>query len=195
MDRSQNTLAVIFTTVALTYSHVGKALRMAGWAVRSVDRDDADAIAGASMMVVDGQDQPPLSPGNRIVAVIIEGGLVPSFPVDLVIDANQGIGPITEIFSQWLPPDVEILERVEAMLGREGLWPVVQGLRAELQRAVDGADGVDAHKMAGLAGTLGFAAVSASWQAVDQGTGDAATARRDSRTALVVIDRWLAEAP
>lgn len=195
MERSQNTLAVIFMTVALTYPHVGKALRMAGWAVREVDRDDADAIASASMMVVDGQDQPPLSPGNRIVAAIVEGSLVPSFPADLVIDAGQDIGPITEVFSQWLPPDVERLARMEAMLGREGLVPVVQGLRAELQRAVDGGDGVDAHKMAGLAGTLGFAAVSASWQAVDQGTGDAATARRDSRTALVVIDRWLAEAP
>jgi hypothetical protein len=195
MERSQNTLAVIFMTVALTYPHVGKALRMAGWAVREVDRDDADASASASMLVVDGQGRPPLSPGNRIVAAIVDSGTAPSFPADLVIDAGQGLGPISEIFSQWLPPDVERLERMEAMLGREGLVPVVQGLRAELQRAIDGADGVDAHKMAGLAGTLGFAVASASWQAVDRGAGDAATALRDSRTALVMIDRWLAAAP
>ncbi len=165
---------------------------MAGWAVREVDQDDVDAVASAMMIVVDGQGQPPLFPGSRIVAAIVEGGAAPSFPTDLVVDADQDIGPIAEIFSRWLPPDGERLARMEVMLGREGLLPVVQGLRAELQRAVDGADGVDAHKMAGLAGTLGFAAASASWQAVDQETGDAATARRDSRTALVVIDRWLA---
>jgi hypothetical protein len=147
------------------------------------------------MMVVDGQGQSPLFPGNRIVAAIVEGGLVPSFPVDLVIDAGQGIGPIADIFSRWLPPDGERLARMEALLGREGLLPVVQGLRAELQRSIDGADDVDAHKMAGLAGTLGFAAASASWQAVDQGMGEYAAALRDSRTALVVIDRWLVEAP
>lgn len=78
-----------------------------------------------------------------------------------------------------------------ALFGRDALLPVVEGLRTELQQALDRPDAADAHRIAGLAGTLGFAAASASWQAVDQGGEDRATALNDSRVALIAIDRWL----
>ncbi len=77
------------------------------------------------------------------------------------------------------------------LFGRDGLRPVVEGLRTELQQALDRPEAADAHRIAGLAGTLGFAAVSTSWQAIDQGGKDKTSALRDSRTALTAINGWL----
>lgn len=86
---------------------------------------------------------------------------------------------------------VEGLTRMAALFGRDALLPVVEGLRHELQQALDRPEVADAHRIAGLAGTLGFAVASAAWQAVDQGGGDIGTALRHSRTALIAIDGWL----
>lgn len=86
---------------------------------------------------------------------------------------------------------LDALTRMAALFGREALLPVVEGLLHELQRALDEPETADAHRIAGLAGTLGFAAASASWQAVDQGSEDKAAALRASRTALTAIDDWL----
>lgn len=83
------------------------------------------------------------------------------------------------------------LTRMAALFGRDALMPIVAGLRTELQQAIDRPDAADAHRIAGLAGTLGFAWVSASWQAVDQGGDDRAAALRDSRMALIALERWL----
>lgn len=85
----------------------------------------------------------------------------------------------------------EGLTRMATLFGRDGLRPVVEGLRAELQQALDRPEAADAHRIAGLAGTLGFTAVSASWQAADRGGENRTAALRDSRTALIAIDGWL----
>jgi hypothetical protein len=86
---------------------------------------------------------------------------------------------------------IEGLTRMATLFGRGELMPVVEGLQAELRQALDRPEAADAHRIAGLAGTLGFADASASWQAVDQGSNDVETALRDSRTALIAIDDWL----
>lgn len=83
------------------------------------------------------------------------------------------------------------LARIATLLGRDGLRPVVEGLQAELRQALDRPEEADAHRIAGLAGTLGFADVSCRWQAVDQGGADVAAALHVSRIALVAIDGWL----
>lgn len=83
------------------------------------------------------------------------------------------------------------LTRMAALFGRDALLPVVEGLRHELRQALVMPGAADAHRIAGLAGTLGFAAVSASWQAVDQGSEDRAAALSESRTALTAINDWL----
>lgn len=83
------------------------------------------------------------------------------------------------------------LTRMAALFGRDALLPVIEGLRAELQQALDRPAAADAHRIAGLAGTLGFADASNSWQAVDQGGVDVEAALRDSRIALSAIDGWL----
>lgn len=88
----------------------------------------------------------------------------------------------------------ESLTRMAALFGRDALLPVVDGLRSELQQALVRPDTADAHRIAGLAGSLGFAAASASWQAVDQGGADRSAALRDSRTALITIEGWLRQA-
>jgi len=194
MDGSQNTLAVIIMSVALTCPHIGEALRIAGWDLREGTRDDADAVAAASMIVVDGPPEASPLRHDPIVAAVMKGGRMPPFPVDLVVDPGQDVDALAAMFSQWLVPDTASLTRMATMFGRDGLLPVVQGLRAELELAIGGAEGHSAHRIAGLAGTLGFTAASASWQAVDQGIGEQAAALRDSRTAMIAIDRWLAEA-
>lgn len=86
------------------------------------------------------------------------------------------------------------LTRMAALFGRDALLPVVEGLRHELQQALDRPEAADAHRIAGLAGTLGFAAASAKWQAVDGGGSDVDVALPDSRTALMAIDGWLRQA-
>lgn len=194
MDGSQNTLAVINMSVALTYPHIGEAVRAAGWDLRAVTGDDDDAVAAASMIVMDGTDQPISSRHDAIVAAVMENAGTPSFPVDLIVDPGLDVGALAAMFSQWRVPDMASLTRMATMLGRDGLMPVVRGLRAELEQAIGGAGGHSAHRIAGLAGTLGFTAAGAAWQAVDLGTGERTAALRDSRTAMVAIDRWLAEA-
>ncbi|WP_311268963.1 hypothetical protein [Sphingobium sp. WCS2017Hpa-17] len=89
------------------------------------------------------------------------------------------------------PFAAKALTRMAALFGRAALLPVVQGLEAELHQAIDQPDTANAHRIAGLAGTLGFVDASASWQAVDQSGGDIDIALRDSRIALVAIDGWL----
>lgn len=192
MDGSQNTLAVISVAASLTYVHVGAAMRLAGWEVLEASCDDGDAVAAASMIVVDGMGEVASLRRDHIVAAVMEGGRTPSFPVDLVVDPDQGVERLAAIFSQWLPPGTASLARMATMFGRDGLLPVVEGLRAELEMAIEGAEGHSAHRIAGLTGTLGFTVASESWQAVDLGTGGLAAALRDSRTALIAIDRWLA---
>ncbi|WP_088182250.1 hypothetical protein [Sphingobium sp. Z007] len=160
--------------------------------MREVQPDDAKALAEASLLVLKAGTPLPTVRRDPIVAIVGDGAEDRAHPADLRVDPDEPVEQMVAQFRLWLPPDGERLVRMEAMFGREALMPLVQGLRVALQQAIARADQADAHKMAGLAGTLGFAAASASWQAVDQGTGDRAAALRDSRTALVAINRWLA---
>ena len=193
MSQPQSTLAVIFVATALTYPNIGEALQRAGWEVRAVEQDDGSAMAAAHMLVVEGCTDLPSSRPDQLLAAVVDGAKDTGCAADLRIDPSQPIAQMAEEFRLWLPPDMSSLARMEALFGRDALLPVVQGLRAELDQTVAGTTVPDAHRMAGLAGTLGFAAASESWQAMDRGTGDQAAALRDSRTTLIAIDRWLAE--
>jgi hypothetical protein len=193
MSQPQSTLAVIFVATALTYPNIGKALQRAGWEVRAVEQNDGSAMAAAHMLVVEECTNLPSSRPDQLLAAVVDGAEDVACAADLRIDPSQPIAQMAEEFRLWLPPDMSSLARMEALFGRHALLPVVQGLHAELAQAVAGTTMPDAHKLAGLAGTLGFATASASWQAVDRGTGEQAAALRDSRTALIAIDRWLAE--
>lgn len=161
--------------------------------MQEIQPDDANALAAASLLILEAGTPLPTLRLDQIVAIVGDGTEDRADPADLRVDPDQPVEQMVAQFRRWLPPDGERLVRMEAMFGREGLMPLVQGLRLALQEAIASDVQTDAHKMAGLVGTLGFAAASASWQAVDQGRGDLAAALRDSRAALVTIDRWLGD--
>ena len=77
--------------------------------------------------------------------------------------------------------------RLAAIFGEEPIARALLGLREQLAAACAGAD--VAHRIAGAAGTLGFAAASAAWMAVADG--DAAAlphARHQARLAILAIN-------
>lgn len=83
--------------------------------------------------------------------------------------------------------------RLEELFGAEALAGLLRGFRDELTQALAALDGGDAparsHRIAGIAGTLGFPQVSDSWLAVSEGDRRALPrARRDALRALAMLD-------
>lgn len=83
---------------------------------------------------------------------------------------------------------------LSAIFGAHEIAPLVARFRAQLAEALADDDGeaprrARAHKIAGVAGTLGFAEVSRTWLAVSEGDGSAwGDARQAARRALAAID-------
>jgi hypothetical protein len=89
------------------------------------------------------------------------------------------------------------LDRLAAAFGAEPVRDLTERFAAMLDEAllllVDGRGAVIAHRVAGLAGTLGFAAASRAWLALVEGDGNAGgAATQESRRALVTIAHWRA---
>lgn len=108
-----------------------------------------------------------------------------------VISASLSLVQLTLLFKQWLPPDIGSLRRMESVLGRAEITPIVRGLRDTLHAALESVDMIDAHNLAGLSGTLGFTALSESWRAVDTGDAPCDAALAPTRAALLAIESWL----
>lgn len=90
--------------------------------------------------------------------------------------------------------------RLTTLFGEDELRKLIAGLRDQLAIAVQDLDQTIvpdmSHRIAGVAGTLGFAAVSASWLALSEGDESAReAARRDARLAIAAIDRSGVVAP
>lgn len=84
--------------------------------------------------------------------------------------------------------------QLAASFGADQVAGLVAGLREQLASAVDELDSVAiptvAHRIAGLAGTLGFTEVSATWLALSEGDESVRDrARREARLAIAAIDR------
>lgn len=84
--------------------------------------------------------------------------------------------------------------RLAGIFAEDELRRLIAGLREQLASAIDEMDAVAipgvAHRIAGLAGTLGFASVSASWLALSEGDESMRDqARREGRLAIAAIDR------
>lgn len=96
----------------------------------------------------------------------------------------------------WGPADAADFHRVVHAFGADAIRPVARGLSEELQRAIAEFDANvfdRAHRIAGLAGTMGFARVSTAWNALSLGNmAEAPGARREARLAVATIERWLA---
>jgi hypothetical protein len=116
---------------------------------------------------------------------------------DESISTAQSTDLIAAQIDRWRPtPDAPKFAEVARGFGGAALRPIAQGLSTQLQQAVaalDQADFSQSHRIAGLAGTLGFKRASRAWLAIDEGDlSDLPAARREARLATVAIERWLA---
>jgi hypothetical protein len=130
----------------------------------------------------------------RLALVTAAGA--PMSASDLTIAADVSDEQLAAIFTEWRPPErLDALDRIANTLGVAAVAPIVSGLRGELGNAVaelDAGRSETAHRIAGLAGTLGFHSVSTVWNALSHGdTALASIARREARVAMAAIDRWL----
>ncbi|MFZ2997612.1 hypothetical protein [Sphingobium sp.] len=115
---------------------------------------------------------------------------------DAILPFPASPASIDSHVAAWLPQDD--MARARALAERFGaaqIMPMVDRLRGELETALAsldrGEDAGHAHRIAGVAGTLGFAAVSESWLILsEQGGKDAQKeARRTARIAIAEISR------
>lgn len=103
-------------------------------------------------------------------------------------------GMLTAAIAPWTPNGVMAgVERLAQVFGADEIGGLVTRFRHQLAEAVAGlADDTDratAHRIAGLAGTLGFDRVGQSWLALSEGDDSVrGIARRDARAALCQID-------
>lgn len=99
---------------------------------------------------------------------------------------------------RWRPDgQLETAEQLAVTFGAEEIERLVRNFRDQLVDALDDLDGekpeFGAHRIAGVAGTLGFADVSESWLRVSEGDLAAREdARRHARLAISEIDRKFA---
>lgn len=93
----------------------------------------------------------------------------------------------------WRPSDMPPpLAKLAAIFGAAGIATLLHGFRGQLEEALavdDAQPYPGAHRLAGIAGTLGFPEISRQWLAVSEGDGTAsAEARISARKALAEID-------
>jgi len=112
-----------------------------------------------------------------------------TLPLDVLPDTLE------LLVDDWMPPDpLAGARRLEAQFGQDKIAALVERLRGELAEAVrlldDSGAFFHAHTIAGVAGTLGFSAVSEAWRRLSEGEIAAtADARRTARIAIAAIDR------
>jgi len=101
---------------------------------------------------------------------------------------------LREVVESWRPRDASTqIARLAAIFGTAGIAHLLDGFRDLLENQLGLDDGAaryaGAHRLAGIAGTLGFPDLSRLWLAVSEGDDTAyAEARINARKALVEID-------
>lgn len=132
------------------------------------------------------------------VPILLVGDNVPGAPprgVDACIVRSGDSQDWASTISAWgSSVPVHGLRRLAATFGTAALTPLVEGFRAQLDEAIGRIDDDDlkarAHRLAGIAGTLGFADVSRAWIRLSRGDERAKhDAIRTARIALAAIDR------
>ena len=102
-----------------------------------------------------------------------------------------------DILTSWRPLENPTLDRLFGVFGREEITSLTLGFRDLLIAAMDGVatartDGI-AHRVAGMAGTLGFASLSACWNAFDDAGHDHDRVMRETRLAIYAIGLQLGQ--
>ncbi len=123
-----------------------------------------------------------LVPAARLRASGIDGRIVSPFDADTLRSAIE----------PWRPPDTPApIAKLAALFGAAEIGALLAGFRHQLDEALGSTDTpryAGAHRLAGIAGTLGFPDVSKWWLAVSEGDETAsAKARISARKALAEI--------
>jgi HPt (histidine-containing phosphotransfer) domain-containing protein len=141
-------------------------------------RDAATPIAAAPIVLVGGAAAEPLPAG-----------------VDDRLPATADAEEASALLARWRPDTPATLARIEAALGTAAVRDLLERLRRQLEPTLASGDDdarCRAHRLAGIAGLLGFAALGEAWLDVEEGRPEAATAaRRETRRALAAIARRL----
>jgi hypothetical protein len=122
------------------------------------------------------------------------GGASPGGPSGL--DAIVSCGDLTTLgdaLRPWWPLDADpVRERLAEMLGRDAYADLVARFGTQLREALaaideDGSAAARAHRLAGLAGTLGFPEVCEAWMPLSEGATDDRTKANAAAAARRVI--------
>lgn len=173
----------------LNYENVRTALDDAGWQLCV----PGFKAGGKPMLTIVGPDTTDSIDRNRHIVAVACDGLDRVRHADFAFALQTGVKDLVPLLRSWMPPDIEPLDRLLSLFGPGEFLPLVKGLHRELIAVADGDSpgAANAHRLAGLSGTLGFSALSESWRAMDDGRDDGERIRRESRKAVVAITHWL----
>lgn len=143
-------------------------------------------------------EEVPIAPGDAPAPVValasaawIAGGDARGY--DEAIDRARLRDDLPRVIAEWSHAErLATLERLAATFGAAPVADLLRGLRRLLERALADEDAAagrtgDAHRIAGLAGTLGFAGLGRRWLRVAEGTPPTAATRRATVHALSTI--------
>ncbi|MBN8809331.1 MAG: response regulator [Sphingomonas sp.] len=211
----RNPIVLVADDEPATRLFASRVLQKAGWHV--VEAADGEAAVALAMcepvdLVVMDIDMPRLDGCAATAQIRAAGGAIASVPIlaySLVcLDdgalAERGFDgrlpkpcapeALLAAVSAWHPSvGLADTQRLKAVFGEDELTPLIARFRDQLVEALAALDTGDtgmAHRIAGVAGTLGFAQVSESWLRLSEGDGAARDdARRLARLAIAAIDR------
>ncbi|MDO6415812.1 response regulator [Sphingomonas sp. BIUV-7] len=122
-------------------------------------------------------------------------GLLHDLGFDDVLARPYTAAELVAVAERWRPEGMPPGPlRLEQVFGSIEMASMIAGLRDLLEAALDGLDKDDAaavaHRVAGIAGILGFSDLGRDWRLLSEGKGPAtATLRRRTRLAIAEIDR------
>ena len=175
-------LALLLVADAAVAAAVRVGLIELGWNVTT----DPDQSKEAVLLVSDtGEAFDSDRLGGRVL-IAEHAGVQADESLGLPIDAQR----LATIAQRWDPREtIAGARRLAALFGEAAIAGSLEGLRDQLAAALQGSGLATAHRIAGLAGTLGFPEASAAWLAVSEGEPDALpAARREARRVLLAID-------
>lgn len=211
-------LALVVDDEPINLAFATRALSVAGWAV-STAADGAEAVERAravppALIVMD-INMPVLDGWGAVAAIRDASHPASATPIlafttmrvadDALLERGfdgriaKPCSPeqIAAAAARWRPDgELSGFARLSSIFGADELDPLLRRLRGQLDEALANIDTDQsrAHRIAGAAGTLGFAQVSESWLALSEGDESARDrARHDARMALAAIDRRLGE--
>lgn len=177
-----------------------RALLAAGWQVRQ-DAPDNGGRTGPTLpaLVVSAADR--AESANEAVwargaarVAVIDGDSCP-VGFDDHVPVTAGPACFAAIVQRWQPVPLSVAtQRLVDVFGADAISPMLDSLADMLNVALRGLDDPDAvavaHRVAGTAGTLGFAELSRGWLAISEGDwSDTLSLRRTTRLAIGAIRR------